>query len=101
MDFNPPEKKFIDGILPEGAIPTGVVTVLTYLNPEGENSWLMWVEADAPVTAIIGALELAKVDIMASTPSASTLGQVVADWNEAKMGDWDEEYEVGDEDDEY
>jgi hypothetical protein len=81
MEFNPIEKKFIDLMLPEGAIPTGVVTVLTYIDSSSENSWLMWVESDAPVTAIIGALELAKLDIIASTPGASTIAQVVSDWN--------------------
>jgi len=97
MQFNPLEKKFVDLMLPEGAVPTGVVTVLTYLDKTGENSWLMWVESDAPVTAIIGALELAKLDIVASTPGSSTIAQVVADWNE----EWHEIEVDGEDEDEY
>ena len=99
MQFNPLEKKFVDLMLPEGAVPTGVVTVLTYIDTTGDNSWLMWVESDAPVTAIIGALELAKLDIVASTPGASTISQVVADWNADNGEEW---YEIDVEDeDEY
>lgn len=99
MQFNPLEKKFVDLMLPEGAVPTGVVTVLTYIDTTGDNSWLMWVESDAPVTAIIGALELAKLDIVASTPGSSTIAQVVADWNEGNQEEW---YEIDVEDeDEY
>jgi hypothetical protein len=90
MEFNPLEKKFIDQMLPEGAIPTSIVTILTYLDTTGENSWLMWVESDAPVTAVVGALELAKIDIIASTPGSSTISQVVADWN----ADSEEWYEI-------
>lgn len=98
MQFNPLEKKFVDLMLPEGAVPTGVVTVLTYIDTTGDNSWLMWVESDAPVTAIIGALELAKLDIVASTPGASTIAQVVADWNASNEEEW-YEIDVEDEDD--
>lgn len=97
MQFNPIEKKFVDLMLPEGAVPTGVVTVLTYLDTSGDNSWLMWVESDAPVTAIIGALELAKLDIVASTPGSSTIAQVVSDWNDSNE-EW-HEINVEDEDD--
>lgn len=77
MEFNQADKDFVDSLLPEGAIPTGIVTVLTYIDTSGENSWKLWVESDVPVTAIVGALELAKLDIIASTPGASALSKLM------------------------
>lgn len=77
MEFNQSDKDFVDSLLPDGAIPTGIVTVLTYIDTSGENSWKLWVESDVPVTAIVGALELAKLDIIASTPGASALSKLM------------------------
>jgi len=97
MKFNTIEKKYVDFLLPQGAIPTSIVTVLTYIDKMGENSWLMRVESDAPVTAVIGALELAKSDIMAATPGSSTISELIAEWTSQSEDKW---YEIDLEDDE-
>lgn len=80
MELNPVEKDFLDELLQQGAMPTSITAVYTFIDENGENCWNVWYESDAPITTVIGALELAKIEIVATTPNASSL-----------LGDEDEE----------
>lgn len=75
MRLDPLDKQFIDSMLPHGTIPTGVVCVITYIDQSGDNRWKLWLESDIPITGIIGALELAKIDIIASTPGSTLISE--------------------------
>jgi hypothetical protein len=73
MELNPVEKDFLDELLQQGAMPTSMTVVYTFIDENGENCWNVWYESDAPITTVIGALELAKIEIIATTPNASSL----------------------------
>lgn len=62
------DRAYIASLIPERAIATGMVTVITWLDPEtGAEQWRVWCDADNPASSVLGHLELAKADIMKRT----------------------------------
>lgn len=66
MDLDEVDEAYVASLMPEGAIPTGLVSVVTWLSPEtGASCWRVHCDVDTRVIETIGALELAKLDVIA------------------------------------
>lgn len=53
------------GWMPDGAIPVACIAVMEWLDPTtGESHWRSAVDSELPVTANLGLLDLAKLDIV-------------------------------------
>lgn len=68
MDLDDVDAAYVRSLVPEGAIPTGLLSVVTWLHAEtGEAQWRVWCDIDMPISSALGHLELAKADLMART----------------------------------
>jgi hypothetical protein len=66
MDLDSVDAAFVDSLIPEGAVPTGLCAVVTWLDPNDDvPRWRCYIDVDLPVTTTLGFLELAKLDVIA------------------------------------
>lgn len=66
MDLDAADEALIATLVPEEAIVTGFLVVVTFMDPDtGSNQWKVHVDADSPVSQVLGFLELAKLDVIA------------------------------------
>lgn len=69
MELDSVDEAYIESIIPDGAIPTAIITVVAFLNPDtGDMQWKVHNDTDIPLTHCLGLLDLAKLDICARTP---------------------------------
>lgn len=59
------DKAFVDSLVPDGAVPVGLVAVVAWVHPDGTRAWRCYVDCDDTVTTTLGLLELAKLDVVA------------------------------------
>lgn len=50
--------------LPDGAIVQGVIAVVSFIAMSGEQQWMLWHNADLPISSSVGLLELAKLKLI-------------------------------------
>ena len=66
MELDDKDIAFARSLMPDDAIMTGLVAVVTWLDPEGGTPrWRCYCDVDLPVTTTLGYLELAKLDVVA------------------------------------
>lgn len=69
MELDEPDQAYVLSLIPEGAIPTAIITVVAFLNPEsGDMQWKVHNDTDVPLSHCLGLLDLAKLDLCARTP---------------------------------
>ncbi len=66
MDEGTTLPRDLAGWMPDGAIPVACIAVVEWLDPDtGRSRWRCIVDSDVPVSANLGLLELAKLDVIA------------------------------------
>lgn len=65
MDLDEADKVFVDSLIPDGAIPVALVAVVAWVNGDGGMQWRCYVDADAPVSSVVGLCEFAKLHVIA------------------------------------
>ncbi|MFP4512073.1 MAG: hypothetical protein ACLFRV_03895 [Acidimicrobiales bacterium] len=59
--MNPIDTDYISSLIPNGAIPLGIVAVAPYLDADtGEQMFVVHSEIDGPPSTVVGLLEIAK-----------------------------------------
>jgi hypothetical protein len=65
MNLDAVDKQFVASLIPENAIPTGLMSVVTWLNPDdGRMQYRVYMDADLSVANALGFMELAKADVL-------------------------------------
>lgn len=64
MDLDNIDKAFVDALVPEGALPTGLFAVVTWLDGDGEPNYRYYNQTDTRVFEMVGMLESVKLSIM-------------------------------------
>lgn len=66
MDLDAADTAFVESLIPDGAVVSGLVAVVTFMQPEtGLNEWKVYCDVDMPVSSTLGFLELAKLEVIA------------------------------------
>lgn len=68
--MDPVDLAFQESLVPEGAIPIGFISVLSYVDKEGAQCWKLYNQLDMPLSNILGLLEMAKHDIIRRSSAA-------------------------------
>lgn len=73
-DFDELDRRYVDAVkaIPDGSFVQGLMSVVSYVTPEGLNSWRFVHCIELPVSQAIGLLHMATVEMMAQTPHAIT-----------------------------
>lgn len=50
--------------LPDGSMPTGVLTVVGYIDSDGTNKFAVAVKGDLPMTSYLGLLTVAQQEVL-------------------------------------
>lgn len=68
------DRAYLDSIpgIPDGSFVQGLIGVVSFVQPDGTNSWKLVYDFDGPVSQGIGLLHMAAVEMMARTPQAIT-----------------------------
>lgn len=68
------DRAYIDSFssLPDGAFVEGLVSVVSYVTPDGQGAWAVHTNCDLPASQAIGLLFAASVELMARTPGMVT-----------------------------
>lgn len=68
------DRAYIDsyGAIPEGSFVQAMISVVSYVGPDGSNAWALHYRVDIPATQVIGLLDVSKLEIMARTPNLIT-----------------------------
>lgn len=72
--FDDLDRAYVDSIraVPDGAFVQALMSIVSFVNPDGGNSWRFTHVLDIPVSQGVGLLHMAAVELMASTPHAIT-----------------------------
>lgn len=65
MDLDAADAALIETLVPEEAVVTGFLVVVTFMEPSGSHAWKVHCDADLPCSQVLGFLELAKLDVVA------------------------------------
>lgn len=60
---------FQASLVPDECIPQGFLAVLAFVAPDGTQCWRTYNQLDAPLSSVLGLLELAKLDAIARSDS--------------------------------
>lgn len=64
---------YIDSLhIPDGSFVQGIVSVVSYVLPDGSNGWMMHHNCDMPASNAIGLLACGQVELMARTAGMIT-----------------------------
>lgn len=64
--MNPIDLDYAVSLIPNGAIPMGLVAVVPYLNPDtGDQQFVIHSDVEGPVSTVVGLLEIAKHETLA------------------------------------
>lgn len=66
-DLEDVDRAYLESLMPDGSVPTALVSVVSWIDEEGKQHWRCHCIADAPVTSTLGLLDLAKMDVLART----------------------------------
>lgn len=61
------DKAWLDSIVPEGCVPLGFIGIASWLDEDGTQRWRCYSQIDVPISASLGLLELAKLELIART----------------------------------
>ena len=50
--------------IPEGAVVTGFISVIDYIDTDGEREYKVYTTLDNPLSEVVGLLEMAKADLI-------------------------------------
>lgn len=65
MNLDEIDTKYVASLIPDKAIPTGLLSVVTWLNVEsGKMEYRVWMNLDMDIASALGSLELAKADVL-------------------------------------
>lgn len=69
VDFDNADKQYFESIVKDpGVIPTGLISVVTWIDPlTGARKWRLVNDVDMPLTECVGLLELAKIELIRRT----------------------------------
>lgn len=69
MDSDEVDRAYIDSVtgIADGSFVQGLISVLSWVDPDGTNKWRATWRLDAPVSQGIGLLNMAAMDILKST----------------------------------
>lgn len=56
---------FVNSLMPENAISTGFLAVVTWLDLDGEPHWRVYNQTDGRISSVLGLLEIAKLNLAA------------------------------------
>ena len=80
-DWPDADREFMDSFtpagggvrIPDGSIANALIAVCSWIDPvTGAEHWLSYALADIPISQTVGLLEMAKLDLLATTPGAVT-----------------------------
>jgi hypothetical protein len=54
------EFEHVKDLLPEGCLPIASIRIMAYVDPEGDNAYMMSWEGEVPISTFLGFLEMAK-----------------------------------------
>ncbi len=63
------DQAFQASLVPDESIPQGFIAVFSYVAPDGSQCWRTYNQLDAPLSSVLGLLELAKLDVIARCES--------------------------------
>lgn len=71
MDSDEVDRAYIDSIngIQEGSFVQGLISVVSWVDPDGTNKWRATWRLDAPVSQGVGLLNMAAMDILKATPA--------------------------------
>jgi hypothetical protein len=72
--FDEIDRAYVDAIkaIPDGSFVQGLMSVVSFVAPDGTNMWRLVHEVEIPVSQAIGLLHMASIEMMAQTPHAIT-----------------------------
>jgi hypothetical protein len=67
MDYaDDADRRFVESILPESAIPEALIAIVSWLDPDdGTQRWHVYCQSDLPCSSNVGLLEIAKLSVIA------------------------------------
>ena len=67
MELDSQDTAFVNSIIPTNAVATGLMAVVTWLDPEdGTPRWWFYANTDETVSSMIGLLEMSKQQVLAA-----------------------------------
>lgn len=72
------DQAYIESFLPADHIPVGLVSVLLTIDAEGKQAWKTHILVDAPMSTVLGMLEMVKLDLVARSgcvPALNTFAE--------------------------
>lgn len=68
------DRAYIDSItaIPDGSFIQGVMSIISFVDPDGANCWRFTHNVDIPASQAVGLLHMASIEMMARTPNAIT-----------------------------
>jgi len=73
-DLDPTDIAYVNSLTPDGRMYTGHLTVLTYLDEEGDQQFLVYAQMDREISSVLGLLEMAKLHMLARCDGADYCG---------------------------
>jgi hypothetical protein len=68
MELDAEDTAFLNSLVPDGCMPTGLLAVVTWLDQDAEPHIRVYNQTDERITGILGLLELAKKHFLDDTP---------------------------------
>lgn len=64
------DRQWLEGCtaIPDGSFIEGMVAVVGYVTPDGEHKWMLYLQCDLPTSAVVGLLEMAKLEAISRSP---------------------------------
>jgi len=66
MDLDEVDTTFVDSLVPDGAMATGLYAIVTWLDADGEPRFRCYNQTDERLSGLIGLLEMAKKHVFES-----------------------------------
>lgn len=70
--FDELDRAYVDAIkaIPDGSFVQGLMSVVSFVDPDGNNCWRFVHSVEMPASQAVGLLHMASVEMMARTPNA-------------------------------
>lgn len=72
--MDPVDRKYVEDLLPDGAMYTGHISIVTFLAEDGDPSYRVYSMMEQPLSSILGYLDMAKMHMAARCNGAEYLG---------------------------
>lgn len=67
MELDAEDRAFVDSLVPDGCLATGLLGIVTWLDENGAPCWRVYNQTDERLSGLVGLLDMAKHKFLTET----------------------------------